>query len=129
MALMCALINLKALSFDTKWEVISSILTITILIMAIIVPIVFFVAIWLNFYQLNEQGIKDKFGAVYEQQRLKRDNTKEFHRKTGTSNKTEFSRKFFFCSFMIYYYFRRFLFGLTLVYFKITSLQLMSIGI
>ena len=54
MALMCGLINLRQLTFNTAWETISSLLTFLLMIMVIVIPIVILAATWINFFQLSE---------------------------------------------------------------------------
>ena len=49
-ALISVLINLKALTFDTAWETISSGFTILLFVMLIVVPIALVVATWRNFF-------------------------------------------------------------------------------
>ena len=48
-AIMCALINLKAFTADTNWEIIGSCLTIVILALAILIPIVLLIVVLRNF--------------------------------------------------------------------------------
>ena len=64
--LMCAFINLKALTFVTNGEIVTSCFSMLIIAMAIIVPIVLIVAIWLNYHQLDNEKIKQHFGAAYD---------------------------------------------------------------
>lgn len=122
MALMCAAINLKAFTSGTVSETLSSFLAILIILLAIIVPISLSVVIWRNFYRLDEQEVKDKFGAAYDQQRLKQDNMLEYHEILDTGNKTKLTRKLGFSFYMIFYYLRRILLVFTLIYLQVLGL-------
>ena len=52
--LICGLINLRVLTYNTTWETISSLLTLLMIMMVIIIPIVILVATLSNFFQLAE---------------------------------------------------------------------------
>ena len=53
-ALLCAFINLRALSSETGWETLSICLTLFIIVMALAVPSLLIAIIWNNFHQLQE---------------------------------------------------------------------------
>ena len=78
---------------------------------------------------MDEKQIKNKIGAAYGQQRLKQDNMLEYHELLDTGNRTEFRRKLGFSSYLIFYYLRRILLVLTLIYFRVLGLQILSMGI
>ena len=65
-ALMCALINLRAFTIENSWEIVSICLTLLIILMAVVIPSLLVVATWRNFHQLNESIILDTFGSVYD---------------------------------------------------------------
>ena len=76
-ALMCALINMKAFTLDTSGEVFSVILAVLIIFLAIAVPIVLTVKIHTNFNQLTHKRILGIFGASYDHMKLKECNDSE----------------------------------------------------
>ena len=69
-ALMCALINMKAFTLVTLGEVFSVILSVLIIFLAIVVPIVLTVKIHTNFSQLTHKRILGTFGASYDHMKL-----------------------------------------------------------
>ena len=69
-ALMCALINMKAFTLVTLGEVFSVILSVLIIFLAIVVPIVLTVKIHTNFSQLTHKRILGIFGASYDHMKL-----------------------------------------------------------
>ena len=76
-ALMCALINMKAISAATFWELFSVILALLIIFLAITVPIVLVINIRRNFHRLKQDKVFDVIGASYDHMRLEDCNESE----------------------------------------------------
>ena len=111
-ALMCALINMKAFTSSTPGEFGSVTFAILIIVLAIVVPIILGIAIQRNFHQLKKKKVEELFGASYEHMKLEECNESE--KKQLTNSQKDFKKNFF--AFNSFYYFRRFLLGITIIY-------------
>ena len=74
-ALMCALINMKAFTAATAGELASVTLSLVIVCLAIVVPIILLINIYRNFDQLGAHKVSKVIGSAYEHMKLK-DNDK-----------------------------------------------------
>ena len=69
---MCCLINFYAFTFKTPGEVVSSLLTIIILLIAVLFPIVISLVIYVNFKKLKHPNVSGVCGAAYDSMKLTR---------------------------------------------------------
>ena len=61
---MCALINSKSITFDSKFEVINSVLTITFIVICSLLPIVIVIFLLVRFSGLGSLTMKVKYGEL-----------------------------------------------------------------
>ena len=113
-ALMCALINMRAFTSDTVGEVGSLALALTIIILAIVVPIILTIKTYKNWHQLNFGKNSRVFGTFYEHMKLKENNDRLVKNPDDRKKFKRHKRVFFL--FNSFYYVRRFVLGLTVIY-------------
>ena len=114
--LICCFINLEAFTIETRMEVVSSCLTVLLLIICFTVPTLLIIGIHRNYRQLKAEGIRAIFGAAYSDQRLHRENNPKIPNQRWGDR--EQSRKQDFLSFASFFYIRRIVLVLTVVYLR-----------
>ena len=114
---MCCLINLKAFTFSTPGEVISSSLTVLLLLIVIFFPMSICFAVYFNYEQLKHPNVENTIGEAYSDLKLSRVNDPTIpNLKSDKPKSPYFNKKNLFISYAIFYYLRRVILGLTVIY-------------
>ena len=107
---MCTLINMKAFTFVTPGEMVSSSLSILFMILGILIPIILAFKICKHYTKLADDEIQSKFRAAYDELRLIKSDSNLL------TEKELVNRKLIFVSMLSFFYLRRLLIGVTTVY-------------
>ena len=107
---MCALINLKAFTFVTPGEIVSSSLSIAFMVLGIVIPILLAFKICKHYKKLADEDIQNKFRAAYDELRLIKSDSNIL------TEKELANKKLIFVSMLGFFYLRRLLLGVTTVY-------------
>ena len=112
-ALMCCFINIKAFTWNTIGEGVSSSLTVFLIFISILFPIAIAIALNSNYHQLKHPQVKEIFGASYDHMKLRTENDPERSPKEREKGKDTKSQFLFFA---IFYYLRRYILALSVIY-------------